>query len=76
MKSSASNKVVIDRTEGDLAVVVLFDDDRVRFNLPSRYLPDGVKEGDHLQMSFTEDEASRHSEQKRVDDLLKELKNK
>jgi Protein of unknown function (DUF3006) len=76
MKSSASNKVVIDRTEGDLAVVVLFDDDRVRFNLPSRYLPDGVKEGDHLQMSFTEDEASRHSEQERVDDLLKELKNK
>lgn len=76
MKSSGSNKVVIDRTEGDLAVVVLYDDDRVRFNLPLRYLPHGVREGDHLQMSFAEDEASRHSEQKRVDDLLKELKSK
>jgi hypothetical protein len=75
MKSSASIKVVIDRTEGDLAVVVLYDDDRVRFNLPIRYLPHGVREGDHLQMSFTGDESSRRSEQERVDDLLKELKN-
>jgi hypothetical protein len=76
MKSSASMKVVIDRTEGDLAVVVLYDDDRVRFNLPIRYLPRGVRAGDHLQMSFTEDEASRDSEQMRVDELLKELKSK
>lgn len=76
MKSSASIKVVIDRTEDDLAVIVLYDDDRVRFNLPIRYLPRGVREGDHLQMSFTENEASRHSEQKRVDELLKELKSK
>jgi hypothetical protein len=76
MKSSASMKVVIDRTEGDLAVVVLYDDDRIRFNLPIRYLPRGVREGDHLQMSFTEDEASRDSGQMRVDELLKELKSK
>ncbi len=74
MKPSSSIKVVIDRMEGDLAVVVLYDDDRVKFNLPSSYLPDGVREGDHLLMSFAEDEASRHSEQRRVDDLLKELK--
>lgn len=76
MKSSASIKVVIDRTEGDLAVIVLYDDDRVRFNLPIRYLPHGAREGDHLRMSFTENEASRHSEQKRVDELLKGLKSK
>ena len=76
MKSSASNKVVIDRIEGDLAVLVLYDDDGVKFNLPLRYLPDGVREGDHLQMNFREDEASRGSEQKRVDDLLKELKSR
>ncbi len=76
MKSSVSIKVVIDRIEGDLAVVVLYDDDRVKFNLPIRYLPPGVIEGEHLQMSFTEDEASRHSEQARVDDLLKELKSR
>ena len=76
MKSSASIRVVIDRIEGEVAVLVLYDDDRVKFNLPIRYLGHGVQEGDHLQMSFIEDESSRDSEQQRVDDLLKELKNK
>jgi hypothetical protein len=74
MKSGGSTKIVVDRIEGDLAVLVLYEDDRVKFNLPLGYLPDGVREGDHLQMSFAEDESSRESEQKRIDDLLKELK--
>jgi hypothetical protein len=76
MKTQASTKLVIDRIEGDLAVLVLYDDDGVKFDLPLRYLPDGVREGDHLLMNFREDEASRASEQKRVDDLLKELKSR
>jgi hypothetical protein len=74
MKSGGSTKIVVDRIEGDLAVLVLYEDDRVKFNLPLGYLPDGVREGDHLQMSFAEDESSRQSEKKRIDDLLKELK--
>lgn len=74
MKPPVSTKVVIDRIEGNLAVLVVFDDDRVKFNLPVRYLPDGLKDGDHLLMNFREDEASRKSQQKRVDDLLNELK--
>jgi DUF3006 family protein len=76
MKTRASTKLVIDRIEGDLAVLVLYDDDGVKFDLPLRYLPDGVREGDHLLMNFRENEASRVSEQKRVDDLLKELKSR
>lgn len=76
MKPGASTRVVVDRIEGDLAVLVLYDDDRVKFNLPLRYLPEGVREGDHLQMSFGEDEASRGSEKKRIDDLLSELKSR
>jgi DUF3006 family protein len=76
MKKQASTKLAVDRIEGDLAVLVLYDDDGVKFDLPLRYLPDGVKEGDHLLMNFREDEASRASEQKRVDDLLKELKSR
>jgi len=76
MKSNSSTRVVIDRIEGDLAVLALYDDDRVKFNLPTRYLPRGAREGDHLQMSFDEDEVSRDSERRRVDDLLKELKSR
>ena len=74
MKSAGSTKVVIDRVEGELAVLVVYDDDRVKFTLPLRYLPEGAREGDHLLMSFTEDEESRESEKNRIDDLLKELR--
>jgi hypothetical protein len=74
MKSPGSIKVIVDRIEGDLAVLVLYDDDRVKFNLPVSYLPDGTSEGDHIQMSFTKDDLSRESEKKRIDNLLGELK--
>ena len=74
MKAEASTKVVIDRVEGDLAVVVFYDDDRVKFNLPLQYLPEGVREGDHLQMSFVKDLSGRESERMRIDELLKDLK--
>lgn len=76
MKANYSSKVIIDRVEGDLAVLVLYDDDGVKFNMPVRLLPDGAKDGDHLTMSFAKDEASRDSEKKRVDNLLAELKSR
>lgn len=74
MRSDSSSRVIIDRIEGDLAVLVLYDDDRVKFNFPIKYLPGGAKEGDHLQMSFAMDGAGRETEKKRIDDLLGELK--
>ena len=66
--------MIIDRIEGDLAVLVLYDDERVKFNLPVKYLPEGARDGDHLQMSFVKDELSRETEKKRIDNLLEELK--
>jgi hypothetical protein len=76
MKASYSSKVIIDRIEGDLAVLVLYDDDGVKFNVPVALLPDGAKDGDHLAMSFAKDDASRDSEKKRIENLLAELKAK
>ena len=76
MKSASSARVIIDRLEGDLAVLVLYEDDRVKFNFPLRLLPEGAREGDHLLMTFAEDNASRESEKKRIGDLLDELKGK
>lgn len=73
MTEKISSKVVIDRVEGDMAVVVLFDDDSVKFNLPVKHLPEGVKDGDHLQMTFSVDKESRESQKKKVADLLSEL---
>ncbi len=72
----SSIKVFIDRIEGDLAVVVLSDDDRVKFNLPVKYLPEGSAEGTHLRLSFKPDEASRKTEKEKIDGLLKKLAGK
>lgn len=76
MTNGVSNKVIVDRIEGDLAVLVLHSDDRVKLNVPIRCLPGGLREGDHLVMSFSEDQGSRASEKSRVDELLEGLKRK
>lgn len=73
MKKEASFKVEIDRVEDDIAVLVLSDDDEVKFNLPVRYLPEGVRDGNHLQVSFKVDAKSRDEQKARVSSLLKEL---
>jgi hypothetical protein len=76
MKSASPARVIIDRIEGELAVLVLYEDDQVKFNMPLRLLPEGARDGDHLLMTFTEDKASRESEKRRIGNLLDELKNK
>jgi hypothetical protein len=73
MKKS-SHKVVIDRIEGDMAVVVLDEDDSVKFNLPISFLPEAIKEGEHLRMSFAVDKESREAQKRRISDLLNDLK--
>ena len=74
MSDQKTIQVVVDRLEGDIAVIVLFDDDSVKFNLPSSYLPEGTKGGDHLKMTFAVDKASREAVKQRIDDLLSSLK--
>jgi hypothetical protein len=73
---NSSIKVFIDRIEGDLAVVVLSEDDRVKFNLPVKYLPGGAGEGTHLRLSFKIDEASRKTETDKIAGLLEKLAGK
>ena len=74
--SKSSIKAFIDRVEGDLAVIVLYDDDNVKFNLPLKCLPENVSEGDHLQMTFAVDKETREAEKQKIDLLLNKLKNK
>ena len=47
-----SYPVFIDRIEDGIAIITLSDDDAFHFNLPLKYLPGDVKEGDHLTLSF------------------------
>jgi hypothetical protein len=73
MMAGVTHKAVIDRIEGELAVVVL-DDDKVKFNLPVKYLPEGVAGGDHLHITFNKDDEARAKTKGRIEQLLKELK--
>lgn len=66
-------KIYIDRIEDGVATLALYDDDRVQFNLPAEYLPEGATDGDYFRLLFRRDPASRAAEKQRADDLLKEL---
>jgi hypothetical protein len=70
----AKLSAVVDRIESGLAVVVLNDDDEVQFDLPLKYLPPGVKAGDHLSLAFEIDEAGTEAARERVAEMKKELK--
>jgi len=74
MKKESDFEVEVDRVEDGIAVLVLSDDDKVKFNLPVKYLPEGARDGDHLQVRLKMDERSREEQKTRVSELLKELR--
>jgi hypothetical protein len=74
MKSAA--KFVVDRVEAGLAVLALYDDDRVKVNVPLRLLPGATREGDHVLIEISKDDEGRAAAEKRVSALLDELTDK
>lgn len=57
----------LDRFEGDLAVLYLGDDMK-KVNFPKKYLPEGVSDGDYLQLDIAYDEeATKQAEQEALD---------
>ena len=74
MKKSV--RMIVDRIEDDRAALVLSDDDKVKLNLPVKLLPEGVKSGDHLDVTFKIDRVSTREVASEVEDLLEKLKRK
>jgi len=66
-------KLIVDRIEEDIAVCYLYEDDRIRFDIPLRYLPSGVTAGDHLRVHLELDRESREQERRRAEELLRDL---
>lgn len=64
--------VVDSITEGQ-ALLVLYENDTVTFQLPCSVLPAEISEGDHLRVTMTRDLEARQKEAQRAQDLLKEL---
>ena len=66
-------KAVIDRFEGHYAVL-LFRDDEVKVDIPKKLLPEGVKEGSWLKVSFELDVEEMKKQEEKIKDLVEKLK--
>jgi len=66
-------RAVIDRFEGDLAVV-LVGDEEYRLDVPRRFLPRGAREGDVLVLRWEIDRRETDARRERIARLIDELK--
>lgn len=74
-EASIEFRAVIDRIEdGDWAVLLIGDDEKMSVDLPSSFLPDAAEDGDHLRINITIDEASRRAAEDQIGDTLERLK--
>ena len=69
-------KAVIDRVEGESAVLLLGDMGEFKLNLPLSLLPEGCREGDVLSISFARDPEATEQTRERVSGLMDKLKQK
>lgn len=63
---------VIDRFEGDKAVILLGDEEK-QVNFPAKYLPEDLTEGDYITIDIAYDEEVTKAAQEEADALLKKL---
>jgi hypothetical protein len=64
-------RLFVDRIEGDIAVVLMGEDESVKVDMPVKWLPKGVKEGTLLFMNAETDEndTDKRSVKQLMDDL-------
>jgi len=65
----------VDRIEGEIATVLLGDDESVIVNLPLAWLPPDVTEGMVLQLTVTVDHAATDTGKQHIQSLMDELGN-
>ena len=65
----------VDRIEGELAVLLLRGDEKIKFNLPVVFLA-GIKEGDVINIAITKDAVATDEAKERVVSLIEKLKKK
>ncbi|MCX6699565.1 MAG: DUF3006 domain-containing protein [Methanomicrobiales archaeon] len=65
----------VDRIEGELAVLLLRGDEKVKFNLPAIFLA-GIIDGDIVNITITKDAIATDEAKERVMRLVEKLKRK
>ncbi len=66
-------QAVIDRFEGELAILLLGEDEEEQLSVSEKFLPKDAKTGDYLKLKFELDKAKTEKRAERVKDLLDEL---
>ncbi|MCK8825797.1 DUF3006 domain-containing protein [Fuchsiella alkaliacetigena] len=66
-------ELVVDRIEGDWAVLLIQPEENLSLDWPLAYLPPEVREGDLLSVNITKDELARKKREERVGDLIDRL---
>ena len=66
---------VIDRFEGDKAVLLLGDEEK-QVNFPANFLPEEVTEGDYIKIDISYDEEATKAAEEEAEALLKKLEDR
>ncbi|MDW7674673.1 MAG: DUF3006 domain-containing protein [Bacillota bacterium] len=66
-------KAVLDRFEGEFAVV-LVGEDEVHVNMPKSLLPHGAREGSWLKLNIELDPEATERQREKISELLAKLK--
>ena len=67
-------RVSLDRIEEGLAVLLLRDDESVRFTLPRALLPRNAREGDILEIAIRRDVAATDEARRRVAERIERMR--
>jgi len=69
-------KVTVDRIEDDLAILLIRPEENRNISWPLTYLPQGITEGDILEVFIKKDKNEKEKAEKRVESLIEKLKKK
>lgn len=69
-------KVTLDRIEGNIAVLLLRDEESIKIDIPLFLLPPESEEGDILNISIVRDVQETEAAKERISSLLHKLEDK
>lgn len=76
MQDETAFRASLDRVEEGLAVLLLREDESVRFTLPRTLLPQGAREGDILEVVIRRDVAATEEARRRVAERIERMRGK
>ena len=76
MQDESAFRASLDRVEEGLAVLLLREDESVRFTLPRTLLPQGAREGDILEVVIRRDVAATEEARRRVAERIERMRGK